>query len=135
MVFSVGIIIIGQLGGYSLSIGKVVRVAIYARVSTLDQTNDNQILDLRTYAAHRGWTVVSEYTDSGISGAKKARPELDRLMQDARKGKFDVTLCWRFDRFARSTSHLLNALEEFRVLGVDFCSHQESVDTTTPLGR
>ncbi len=109
------------------------RVAIYARVSTTNQSTDSQLLDLRRYAADRGWQVYKEYCDC-IRGTKDSRPALNELMNAARKRKFDVTLCWRFDRFARSTRHLINALEEFKSLGIDFCSFQESIDTSSPLG-
>ncbi|MGD0088553.1 MAG: recombinase family protein [Planctomycetota bacterium] len=111
------------------------RVALYARVSTSDQSPDMQLAEMRDYVARRGWTAHGEYVDHGISGTKLSRPELDRLMADARRRRFDIVLCWRFDRFARSTAHLLAALEEFRNLGVDFVSLHESVDTTTPLGK
>jgi len=79
--------------------------------------------------------VTEEYVDHGVSGAKASRPALDRLMADARKGKLDVVAVWRFDRFARSTKHLLDALEEFRAVGIDFVSQQEAIDTSTPMGR
>lgn len=87
------------------------------------------------YAEQRGWAVAGEYIDEGISGSKCSRPALDRLMADARRGTFDVVLVWRFDRFARSTTHLLSALEEFHALGINFVSLHESVDTSTPMGR
>ena len=93
------------------------RAAIYARVSTKDQSCDMQMRDLRAYCAARGFTISREYIDIGQSGAKDSRPELNELMADARKRKFDAILVWRFDRFARSTKHLLLALEEFRSLG------------------
>lgn len=111
------------------------RVALYARVSTGEQTARNQTRELREYAKRRGWRMAGDYVDEGISGAKASRPALDRLMADAKKGSFGVVLVWRFDRFARSTTHLLSALEEFRVLGIDFVSLQESIDTGTPMGR
>lgn len=110
------------------------RVAIYARVSTLDQSTDSQILDLRRYVTDRRWQIFREYCDNGISGTKDSRPALNALMNDARKRKFAVVLVWRFDRFARSTKHLILALEEFRNLGIDFVSYQENVDTSSPLG-
>ena len=110
------------------------RVAIYARVSTSDQSTDAQLLDLRHYIFHRGWRIFCEYCDSGISGSRDSRPALNQLMGDARKRRFDVVLVWRFDRFARSTKHLILALEEFRNLGIDFVSYQENVDTSSPLG-
>jgi DNA invertase Pin-like site-specific DNA recombinase len=113
------------------------RVALYARVSTKNNGQDpeTQLLALREYAARRGLIIVDEYTDVGISGAKDRRPELDRLMADARKRHFDVALVARFDRFARSTRHLVFALEEFQALQIDFVSLSESVDTATPMGR
>jgi DNA invertase Pin-like site-specific DNA recombinase len=113
------------------------RVALYARTSTSDKGQDPelQLEDLRRLAEQRGWTVVEEYVDAGISGTKDARPALDALMDDARRGRLDVVAVWRFDRFARSTQHLLRALEEFRALGVDFVSVRESIDTSTPMGR
>jgi len=110
------------------------RVALYARVSTTDQSTDSQLLDLRRYVADRGWHLHREYTDNGVSGTKDSRPALNQLMDDAKKRRFDVLLVWRFDRFARSTKHLILALEEFRNLGVDFVSYQENIDTSSPLG-
>ena len=110
------------------------RVALYARVSTTDQSTDSQLLDLRRYVADRGWHLHREYTDNGVSGTKDSRPALNQLMDDAKKRKFGVVLVWRFDRFARSTKHLILALEEFRNLGVDFVSYQENIDTSSPLG-
>ena len=94
-----------------------------------------QMRDLRAYCAARGFTIIREYIDIGQSGAKDSRPELNELMADARKRKFDSILVWRFDRFARSTKHLLLALEEFRSLGVQFISYQENIDTSSPLGQ
>ena len=110
------------------------RVAIYCRVSTLDQSNDSQLLDLKRYIQERGWHIFNEYCDKGISGTKDSRPALNELMGDAKKRRFDVVLVWRFDRFARSTKHLILALEEFKNLGIDFVSFQENIDTSSPLG-
>ncbi len=110
------------------------RVAIYARVSTTDQSTESQLLDLRRYVSDRGWQTYQEYCDNGISGTKDSRPALNELMNDAKKRKFDVALVWRFDRFARSTRHLINALEEFKNLKIDFVSYQENIDTSSPLG-
>src|SRR4051794_30810961 len=112
------------------------RVALYARVSTLDKGQDAevQLRELREYAARRGW-MATEYVDSGVSGTKDSRPQLNALMQSARRRKLDCVLVARFDRFARSVSHLLRALEEFRVLGIEFVSLSEACDTTTPQGR
>src|SRR5208283_1346972 len=111
------------------------RAAIYARVSTKEQSCEMQMRDLRAYCAARGFTIIREYIDIGQSGAKDSRPELNELMADARKRKFDSIVVWRFDRFARSTKHLLLALEEFRSLGVQFISYQENIDTSSPLGQ
>ena len=113
------------------------RVALYARVSTKNNGQDpeTQLLALREYASARGFEVFDEYVDVGISGAKETRPALDRLMDDARKRRFDTVLVARFDRFARSTRHLVLALEEFNALGVDFISLSESIDTSTPMGK
>jgi DNA invertase Pin-like site-specific DNA recombinase len=111
------------------------RVAIYTRVSTNDQSVDMQVSDLRRYCEQRDFTIFKEYSDHGVSGTKDHRPALDQLMSDARKRKFDVVLVWRFDRFARSSKHLITALEEFRHLGIDFISYQENIDTSSPLGK
>src|SRR5437660_9018543 len=111
------------------------RIGIYARVSTKDQSCDLQLRDLRTYCAARGFDLVREYVDVGQSGAKDSRPELNIMMGDARKRQFDAIVVWRFDRFARSTKHLLLALEEFRSLGIQFISYQENMDTSSPLGQ
>jgi len=94
-----------------------------------------QLRELREYCERRGWNVAGEYIDAGICGAKDQRPELDRLMVDAHKRHFDVVAVWKFDRFARSVSHLLRALDTFRVLGIEFVSLSESLDTATPAGR
>jgi DNA invertase Pin-like site-specific DNA recombinase len=94
-----------------------------------------QLRELREYCERRGWTVVGEYVDTGISGAKDRRPELDRLMSEAHKRRFDAIAVWKFDRFARSVSHLLRALDTFSVLGIEFVSLSESLDTATPAGR
>jgi DNA invertase Pin-like site-specific DNA recombinase len=112
-----------------------VKVGLYARVSTSEQTTENQILALRAHAQQRGWQVAEEFVDDGVSGAKESRPALDRLMKAAWAGKFQTVLVWRFDRFARSTKHLVTALDTFRSLGVAFISLTEQVDTSTPLGQ
>jgi DNA invertase Pin-like site-specific DNA recombinase len=115
----------------------MMRVAIYARVSTSNNGQDPtmQTRELCEYAKRRGWTVAAEYVDVGISGTKEKREALDRLMADAHRRKFDVVAVWKFDRFARSVSHLLRALDTFRVLGIEFVSLSESLDTATPAGR
>ncbi len=113
------------------------KVALYARVSTTDKGQDPelQLGPLRDYAGAREWTTYQEYVDNGISGAKERRPALDQLMAGARQRLFDAVLVWRFDRFARSTRHLINALHEFRHLGITFISHQENFDTSSPVGE
>ena len=108
-------------------------VALYARVSTLDQSCEMQLEDLRRYVARFGRSY--EYVEIGVSGAQRRRPQLDALMKDARKRRFDVVLVWKFDRFARSVKHLVDSLAEFRALGIDFISFTEGVDTTTPSGE
>src|SRR5690349_24780448 len=113
------------------------RVAIYARVSTTNHGQDVglQTRELRQFAETRGWTLAGEYIDAGVSGAKDSRPELNRLMAEAHKRRFDVVCVWRFDRFARSVSHLLRALETVKALGIEFCSFSEQLDTSTPAGK
>jgi DNA invertase Pin-like site-specific DNA recombinase len=115
----------------------MVRVALYARVSTADKGQDPRVqtLELQEHCQRCGWSVTGEYVDVGISGTKEKRPELDRLMADAHRRRFDAVLCWKFDRFARSVSHLLRALETFRSLGIDFISFSEQLDTSTPTGK
>jgi DNA invertase Pin-like site-specific DNA recombinase len=113
------------------------RAAIYARVSTSNHGQDVtlQTRELREYCERRGWQIVGEYCDVGISGTKEKRPELDRLLADAHRRKCDAIVCWKFDRFARSVSHLIRALETFQSLGIDFVSLTEGVDTSTPAGK
>ncbi len=111
------------------------RVAIYVRVSTKDQSVDMQLNDLQRYTKQREFNVFKVYKDNGISGTKDKRAGLNQLMDDARKRKLDIVLVWRFDRFARSTKHLITALHEFRNLGIDFISYQENIDTSSPLGE
>jgi DNA invertase Pin-like site-specific DNA recombinase len=94
-----------------------------------------QVRELRQFCEARGWQIGGEYLDEGISGAKDSRPELDRLMVDAHRRRFDAVVVWKFDRFARSVSHLLRALETFNALGVGFVSLSESLDTSTPAGK
>ncbi len=112
------------------------KAAVYARVSTANgQDPTMQTRELREYCQRRGWNIVGEYVDAGISGARERRPALDRLMADAHRRRFDAVVVWRFDRFARSVSHLLRALETFRVLGIEFVSLSEQMDTSTPTGK
>lgn len=135
------------------------RIAIYARVSTKDQDLDTQLIALRAYAFGKSLkgeglfpspSLITqpldlsiapqvktwlEFTDFGVSGSVSKRPGLDALMQAAYRREFDVLVVARFDRFARSTRHLVTALEEFQKLGIDFVSLNESIDTSTPMGK
>ncbi len=113
------------------------KAAIYARVSTANNGQDPamQTRELHDYCHRRGWEIAGEYVDVGISGAKDSRPELNRLVADAHRRRFDAVVVWKFDRFARSVSHLLRALETFKALGVEFISLSEQMDTTTPTGK
>ena len=113
------------------------RAVLYSRVSTLHHGQDPEVQsrEIREYCQRRGWPLVGEYVDAGISGAKERRPQLDRLVADAHKRKFEIIIVWKFDRFARSVSHLLRALENFRALGIEFVSHSEQIDTSTPTGK
>src|SRR5882724_10545653 len=110
------------------------RAAIYARVSTADQTCDNQLIELRRYVEARGWTV-QEFVDAGVSGTKDRRPALDTLLRDAKRRRFDVVVCWRLDRLGRNLKHLITLLEELQALGVAFVSLAEGIDATTPAGK
>lgn len=114
----------------------IMRAAIYARVSTDDkrQTTATQTMQLKKDAAKRGWKVAEIYIDHA-SGAKASRPALDRLMAAAFRREFDVVLVARFDRFARSTKHLVTALDEFKAMGIDFVSMHEQLDTSSPMGK
>ncbi len=113
------------------------RVGIYSRVSTSGKGQDTEVQarELREHATRRGWNVVQEYTDNGVSGSKESRPALNQLLADAKRRKFDAVLVYRYDRFARSLRQLVNALCEFDALGIHFVSLHEGVDTSTPNGR
>jgi DNA invertase Pin-like site-specific DNA recombinase len=111
------------------------RAAIYLRVSTLDQHPETQVHDLRQMAAQRNLEIVHEYVDHGISGTRARRPGLDGLMNDARRGRFDIVLVWACDRVARSVKHFLDVLDELNHLNIQFISFRENIDTTGPLGR
>jgi DNA invertase Pin-like site-specific DNA recombinase len=111
-----------------------VNAAICARVSTLDQHIENQLLELRRYAEARGWTAT-EFVDQGVSGAKDRRPALDEMLKAARRRKFDVLVCWRLDRLGRNLRHLILLLDELQSLGIDFVTLGEGLDTSTPAGR
>jgi DNA invertase Pin-like site-specific DNA recombinase len=114
-----------------------VRAALYARCSTHDKGQDPelQLVPLRDYCAKRGFTIIEEYMDNGISGSKDHRPQLDRLFEAARKRQIDLILVWKLDRFGRSLKQLVIALEELSSLGVGFISYQDNLDLTTPQGR
>ena len=111
--------------------------AVYSRVSTVGHGQDPamQTRELREYCQRRGWEVFDSYSDVGVSGKKDSRPQLNRMMEDAHSRRFDVVIVWRFDRFCRSVSHLLRALETSNALGIQFVSLCEQVDTTTPTGK
>lgn len=112
------------------------KIAIYARVSTAAQTADMQTEELTNFARLKyPEAEIVSYVDQGVSGAKRSRPALDILMEEAWTGKFSVVMVWRFDRFARSVSHLLQALETFQSLGIEFISLRDHVDTSTPAGK
>jgi len=111
------------------------RTALYLRVSTIDQKPDLQYDSLRDYATRTGLEVVGEYLDIAVSGRREGRPQLNTLMASARDRELDCVLVWKFDRFARSTRHLLTALEEFNHLGVRFISVQDQIDTASPMGK
>jgi DNA invertase Pin-like site-specific DNA recombinase len=112
------------------------RVALYARVSTLNGQNpETQLVELREYAARRGWEVSGEFVDAGVSGSKDSRPSLNRLMAHAHQRKFDVICVWKLDRFGRSLKHLVTAIAELEALGVTFISLRDHWDLSTPSGR
>lgn len=113
------------------------RAALYLRVSTDGQTVDNQRLALETVCEQRGWQVVQDYSDNGVSGAKgrNLRPGLDAMLKDASRGRFDVVLSWALDRLGRSLMDLLDTLSELEAVGVALVLHQQAIDTTTPAGR
>src|SRR5437899_2382709 len=111
------------------------RVACYLRVSTNEQTVENQRNDVRTYCKARGWDNVTEYSDSGISGLRDRRPGLDHLLTDVKARRVDVVVVAAFDRFGRSVRHLVETLELFRHLDVEFISLREQIDTGSPLGQ
>jgi DNA invertase Pin-like site-specific DNA recombinase len=111
------------------------RAVIYSRVSTLDQNPQMQLLDLQQLASQRGFEVIDTYVDHGFSGVRVKRPALDRMLADARRGRFEVLLVWSCDRVARSTRHLLDVLDELNQLNIQFVSFREALDTSGPLGR
>ncbi len=116
---------------------KAKRAALYLRVSTDEQTTDNQRQALEATAEQRGWTVVKAYEDDGISGSKgrDKRPGLDEMLKDTTRGKFEVVLCWSVDRLGRSLADLIAGLQEIHSARVDLVLHQQAIDTTTPAGK
>jgi DNA invertase Pin-like site-specific DNA recombinase len=114
-----------------------IRAALYARISTLNHGQDPevQLRELRDYCQRRGFSITDEYVDKGISGSREKRPALDKLLADCRKRRIDAVVVYRYDRFARSLRQLVNSLEEFRALNIEFISIHEGVDTSTPNGR
>src|SRR5271166_3576030 len=114
----------------------IARVALYARVSTLNgQDPEMQLRELREYASRRGWAVFGEYVDQGVSGSKESRPQLNRLTADAHRRTFDAVLVWKIDRYGRSLKHLVNALADLSAYGVAFVSFRDNLDLSTPSGR
>ena len=114
-----------------------IKVALYLRVSTANQTTDNQRHELERVATLRGWTIVEVYADQGVSGSKgrSDRPDLDRMLKDAVRGKFDLIAVWSLDRLGRSLQHLIETVNELQSVGVDLYLHQQALDTTTPAGK
>jgi putative DNA-invertase from lambdoid prophage Rac len=114
-----------------------VRAAVYARVSTTDQTCEMQLRELRDYCQRRGWEIAGEYVDTGWSGAKASRPELDRLMKDARQRRFDAVLVWKLDRWGRSLIQSLQSVQELASMGVRFIATTQNIDTdeSNPMSR
>tara|TARA_B100000029_G_scaffold454775_1_gene481518 strand:- start:298 stop:861 length:564 start_codon:yes stop_codon:yes gene_type:complete len=110
------------------------KAVIYARVSTAEQTTDNQTLELQKVAKRNGWEVAEIYEDT-ISGAKTKRPALERLLKGVVRKEFDVVMVWDVSRLGRSLTHLVRLLEEFNSKGVNLYFHQQGIDTTTPTGR
>lgn len=112
------------------------RVALYARVSTLNGQNpEMQLAELREYAQRRNWIIAGEYIDRGVSGARESRPEFNCMMADAHRRSFDGVLCWKLDRMGRSLKHLVNTLADLQAYGVAFVSLRDNLDLSTPSGR
>lgn len=112
------------------------RIAVYARVSTMNGQNPElQLAEIREYAARRGWEIAGEYVDLGVSGSKESRPRLNRMIQDAHRRKFDAVVCWKLDRLGRSLKHLVTTIEDLAAYGVSFVSLRDNLDLSTPSGR
>jgi len=114
---------------------RALRVAIYVRVSTLEQTTMNQELELKKYCESNNYEIFDIYKDEGVSGSKTSRPELDRMLQDMRDKRFDAIIVWKFDRLGRSTSHLLQVLEELKNRNVRLISTSQNIDTFSAMGK
>lgn len=116
--------------------GIILRIAIYARVSTLNGQNPElQLAEIREYAARRGWTIAGEYVDLGVSGSKASRPQLDRMIRDAHARRFDAIVVWKLDRLGRSLKHLVTIIEDLDAYRVAFISLRDNLDLSTPSGR
>lgn len=111
------------------------RAALYARVSTLDQTTLNQELVLKDYCERNNIEIYKLYKDEGVSGSKTSRPQLDLMLQDMRKKMFDSVIVWKFDRLGRSTAHLLQVLEELKHKGVRLIAIEQNIDTESTMGK
>jgi len=114
---------------------RTVRTALYLRVSTAEQHAENQLPELEQYVAARGWQVHQRYVDQGVSGSKASRPALDRLMDDARRRRFDAVVCWSISRFGRSMVHSVLAMHELTELGIRLVALQQSIDSASIVGR
>jgi DNA invertase Pin-like site-specific DNA recombinase len=127
----------GMTSSKQSSTRPAIRAALYARISTLNHGQDPevQLRELREFCQRRGFAIAHEFVDKGICGSREQRPALDKLLADCRKRLVDAVVVYRYDRFARSLRQLVNALDEFRSLGIDFISIHEGVDTSTPNGR
>lgn len=127
----------GRSDGSTVRSAASVRCAIYARVSTADQNCEMQLRELRDYCQRRGWEIAGEYVDTGYSGAKVTRPELDRLMKDARQRRFDAVLVWKLDRWGRSLIHSLQSVQELASMGVRFIATTQNIDSdeSNPMSR
>lgn len=117
-----------------LNVRPIRRVGVYARVSTCDQTAENQLLELRRYVEARGWDAV-EFVDQGVSGSKDRRPALDALTTAVRRHQLDAVVCWRLDRLGRNLRHLVMLLDDWQSRGVAFVTLGEGIDTSTAAGR
>ena len=121
----------GNLARQTKPTGKPLHVGVYARVSTLDQPCENQLLEMRRYVEARGWTAF-EYVDTGVSGAKDRRPALDQLTADVRRHRIQAVVCWRLDRLGRNLRHLILLLDEWQARGVAFCTRTATTSRNAP---